>query len=235
MTAWNLEETRKHVRRLYGSDQLKLISASLNSISDRQFFAGYHYHEYKKLLKQNIDDKLAEKDLLDLTFFPAINGDQEYRTMIKKVVANIIGCLQSMHCVGDTLSHVTYYALGLNLRPEALAERSISIKSVIDLLNKLDEFSDISSELTKIISYPDFIYLEALVNHSKHRSIIEPSLDVDATDNEIKTYEVAFPVFSYNKVDYSRRKVEDFLQPFYSWLSFRTVDVGIAINNSLNP
>ena len=130
MTPWNLEVTELLVRTAHGDHQAGLLEPCLRSIADRQIYAAYHYHEYKKLIHENIDSKIAGRHLLELILDPnEINRGDFYATQ-KHIAANVIACAQNLHCVADTLAHAAYYASAINLSPTKLVERAINLSAV---------------------------------------------------------------------------------------------------------
>lgn len=232
---WNLDETRSHVLRCFGAEQLELLEPSLASLHDRQFFAGYHYHEFRRLLHEGVDSKLPELHILQIMLPASSEALVSIATLRKHVAANVLACVQSLHALADTLAYAVAYACGLNLGPAAIAERRISLGAVATALNNRAGFGNVASILLNVKSHPDFEYLAALVNHSKHRSIVEPRLHVDATAKEHTPYALRFRGFNYDGRLFERRDVESLLEPLYSWLSYRIVDCGNELNLTLRP
>ncbi len=233
MPSWKLDETREIVERLHGASQLALLDPCLTSLVDRQIYAGYHYHEYKRLLRENIDSKLPEKHILELTLPRDPEYQHEFTTMLKRVGAHVVACVQSLHCLADTLAHAVCYSKGLNLPPTSLAERRISMKSVMSVISSAEGFGTVHRELKKIDESAEFTYISALVNHSKHRSIVEPVLNVGFLDEPGPPYQVKFARFNYDGKEYDKRDIEQVLEPTYSMLSNIIVDCGNSLNVAL--
>jgi len=122
MPPWNLEETREHVERRYGDIQLQVVRKCLESVVDRQRYAGYHFHEHKRLLAEHIDAKLASKSIYEITLPFNSQQQSDLDFCLTRVRANIVACIQSTHSLADILAHVVYFALGMNLRGNALPE-----------------------------------------------------------------------------------------------------------------
>ena len=78
-----------------------------------------------------------------------------------------------------------------------------------------------------------FPYLEALVNHSKHRYIVRASMWADATDEEAEPYYLTFSGFSYDGKNYTSEPVRNFLEHEYSRSMHALIDAGNAINDFL--
>ena len=213
--------------------QLELLGPCLQSLADRQFYAGYHFHEHKRLLTENIDSKLNGRHVLELTFPLNTETQVAMHTLLKRVAANVVACIQSLHCLGDTLSHAACYACGLNLNTPPLADRKITLRAVEEALAANPIYVRVGGALTELRKNPDFLYLSALVNHSKHRSIVAPRLHVDATGVSGQHYSLRFAAFQYDGKLHDARDVEAFLEPFYSWFSFHIVKCGNTLNAAL--
>lgn len=233
MPPWNLQETRDQVERRYGNAQLQVISKCLESIVDRQRYAGYHFHEHQRLLSAHIDDRLVSKSIYEITLALEPKEEGELDLCLTQVSANIVACIQSMHSLADILAHVVYFALGLNNGANKLKEQNISIGSVADLLRKMPEFGELTKILEGISTHPDFVYLNALVNHCKHRSIVGTVLSVDPPTDGKPPYALLFDEFTYREIPYARRDINPFLEPTYAWLSQEVVNCGNALNQLL--
>ena len=233
MPAWNLDQTRNTVERCYGDGQLALLNPCLASLSDRQDYASYHFHEYGRLLREAIDSKLTDTNIYELTLPRTPEQQYELTTLLKRVGAHIIACIQSLHCLGDTLAHAICYSAGLNIGTNAIPERQISLRRVCAALSHRLGFQDVQAELGALERSPEFSYLSAVANHSKHRSIVEPGLNVGFLDDPGPRYQIKFSRFTYDRTCYEKRDVVEVLEPTYCMLSNAVVDCGNALNSAL--
>lgn len=232
MTSWDVEETRNLVADLFGSEQVELVRASLNSLAERQVFASYHFHEYKSILVNHIDSQLGEKHILELTL--PLHTEDCFRidNALNQAAANVVACLQSLHCIPDTLSHALYYAVGLNMSAP-LAPHRISTVTVKKAFAEMANLSDVASLIGQITDNSTLKHLDALVNHSKHRSIVRPSLNVDLRKSNGPTYNLEFPRIEYKGNHYPIADVEEFMEKAHSALSPQVVATGNALNAAL--
>jgi hypothetical protein len=233
MPSWDLEETLSSVERLHGCRQVALLRPCLRSLDDRQFYAGYHYHEYKRLLYESIDAQLSEKHIFELTFPRNEESLTRIATLEKKVGAHVVASVQSLHSVVDILAHAVCYALALNLGERPLGERSVTVKNVMDRLSYVPPLLSMHDVFKDIRANKEFVYLSALVNHSKHRSIVEPVLSVGFLDDPGPPYTIKFSRFTYDGITYDKRNVDEVLEPVYSWLSFQIAACGAPLNAAL--
>jgi hypothetical protein len=233
MPPWDLETTRELVGQQHGTAQLELLAPCLQSIADRQFYAGYHFYEHQRLLRDAIDSKLDDQHILDITLPLTPATRVAMHELQAKVGAHVLACTQSLHAIADTLAHSVYYAVAGNLGPSALAERDIGIGSLVRFLAARPQYADVSKQLSELRDHQGFKYLSALVNHSKHRSIILPGLHVAANGSAAKQYQIKFAAFSYGGTHYPALEVVGFLEPFYSWFSGQIVETGNALMSAL--
>lgn len=233
MTPWNLDDTRTMVHRYFGAQQAELLRPTLNSLHDRQFFAGYHFHEYKRLLAEAIDSRLGEVHVLQLMLPLNEESFGAYFTMQKRVAAHVLACVQSLHALGDTLAYAVALACGLNLSPHCVPERKISLRLVADKLQQTPGLASVGDVLGNIASNNLFTHLAAISNHSKHRGVIEPRIHVDATGSDDRPYRLRFSELVYEGVCYSAIDIEMLLEPLYSFLSNRIVNCGNELNRQL--
>lgn len=153
-----LQQLKRYLRDLRGDDQVDLFRFSVRSLSDRIDYAQYHIDEATRLI----------------TPFREAGGPRPeddhtpFNTAMMHAAAHFLACLQSLHACADICAHVVYYGLGFNLDPKAIKERDIGASSV---LRKIPD-SAVSLALRRLVEDPEFEYLDAVVNHSKHRAVI---------------------------------------------------------------
>ena len=102
MDTWNIEDTRKHILRIHGADQLELAKPALNSTTLISLYAKYHYHEAKKLLCNLTDKQFKENYPIELVL-GLLTEKEKLELSIIKIEANIIACLFNIHAIADTL------------------------------------------------------------------------------------------------------------------------------------
>ena len=123
---WKLDELRSHVERLYGSEQLSLLSPCLDSIVHRTHFAKYHLNEAMHLVTKFVD---AHHELGVLANLLLGTNDPHFDSAMLNAGAHVVACAASIHATSDTLGHVLYYSLGMN-KPQKLQEWKVDLKLV---------------------------------------------------------------------------------------------------------
>jgi len=148
-----------------------------------------------------------------------------------KVEAHMIACAQSIHSIPDTLAHVIYFALGLNLGPNSLKERSINARNIAATLTKLGPiYSEIRRPLCSLKNDSSFIKMDSFTNHAKHRGTREPRLSI-LFENPRTPYEMEFGEFVYDGEEHPQRELEEVLAHAYRATSTAVVAVGNALNS----
>ncbi|HRH17085.1 MAG TPA: hypothetical protein PLS22_06490 [Aquabacterium sp.] len=220
--------------RLFGPSQLSLIRSTLESLAERQVYASYHFGEVNRILHENIDAHLGKKSLLELTL--PLHTHDTWRTdnALTQASANAMACLQSLHCLLDTLAHAVCYALGFNTGASPLKERAISLPNVIAALKVKQEFGKLHDALLALKSNPTIKHLDALVNHSKHRRVLRPSLNVDLSKPDRQSYSLEFPAFSHNAEQFPSKQAVAFMEEAYAEISPEIVSCGNTLNEILS-
>lgn len=225
---WNLEQLREDVRFLFGDEQRECLSPSLNSIVDRQTYARFHYQESKRILDEVLNGRDDRSVLIDLVFGADRNAQHEFAYRRKFAEAHIVAFLQSLHSLSDILAHAIYFALGLNLhKATRLPPKRVYLHKVRALLPP----GEVSTRLQELIDHEDYRYLADIVNHSKHRSVVQTPYSVDATGCDTQPYGLKFAAFVYDDQAYTARWADPFMESEYNRQSALITRIGELLND----
>jgi hypothetical protein len=229
--SWNLKALHENVEKLYGTEQKQLVAESSNSIIERQEYARFHFHEAVNTFNGYFENKKSLREAISLVFSKDASEAENFEFIKLKTQAHIFGFMQSLHSVSDILSHVTFYSIGFNISHKT----SISVKrlyahTLVNFLEKSSIYLHLASLLKELIEHEEYKYLADVVNHSKHRSIIEPFFNVNLKKPEGEHHEIKFRSFNFNGVSYSQRLAFDFMEPEFD----RQSKLIIAIGNEIN-
>ncbi|MEJ5280760.1 hypothetical protein WH299_15960 [Pseudomonas sp. MYb541] len=231
MPVWDLKQLRSSVECLYGRDQKSAIAPSLDSIHQRREFARYHYHEARRLIGDVATSEDSEMQIMQLIMGADEEASAAFQKASFQAAAHITACLQSMHTVADLLSHTLYYAFGMNLDPSKTIEaHKIGIRSVSRNLPE----GELKRHLKTLVEHDDFIYLSAITNHSKHRSVVKTNYSLDCTGDSEMPHGLKFSRFEYGGEIYPERWVTPTLESEYKRQAEIVVSVGIALNAALD-
>lgn len=228
MTTWNLADLKDTVRHKYGTEQEKLLIPPLNSVGQRGEFSKYHYLEARRLL-EDATAANAGMEAMIVLFLGNDSASIAFQQARFKAAAHITACVQNMHATADTLAHAVYFALGMNLDPATCLEaRYINIWKVKDKV----PVRVIRDSLTEFVEHDGFRYLQALSNHSKHRSVVDIPFSVEVTAINAPPG-LKFSKFKYANVEYPDRRVMPTLDAEYRRQSSLIVSIGQALSSPL--
>lgn len=141
-----------------GDDQVDLFRFSLTSLRDRIEYAQYHLDEARRLMLPYTGAEGPKPG----------DDHQPFMRAMTHTGAHVLACLQSLHACADICAHVVYFGLGSNLEPKPLKESAIDARTVLARIAT----GPVSDALRTLVEGPEFEYLDAVVNRSKHRTVI---------------------------------------------------------------
>lgn len=233
MSTWDISVTSEQINRLFGKEQRELARPCLRSIIERREFAGYHFHKANDLFVKFAQLHLTDAMLLEVMWSQSEEKRSAFQECIAEVGANVVACIHNMHACGDTLSHAIYLSLGMNLNNKALSESAIYSDSVLKLLASETEFSEIHRLFGHFVGSAQYKHLAALSNHSKHRSIIRPSLSEDWTGTTQEPHTLKLPAFVHKRKPYPEVDARAFIRAEFDRSSVLLVETGNALNEVL--
>ncbi|MBE9609091.1 hypothetical protein [Chitinilyticum piscinae] len=222
---WDLVQLRNAVKARYGDGQLKLLEPSLNSTVERLYFSAFHFEQFFSCEEGFIDGPDDIRGALETVF-----GHDETKAELRfKARAHLVAGLQSLHSVLDILAHAVYFSMGMDRESESRIEESrIDLSAVTKKLTNLSVWPHFTSLLSSLRDDESVKYLSALVNHSKHRSII--STPVKFLCQEQGFIGLVFVEFSYKGMAYGERKACDFVSEIREGVSEMIVAIGKELN-----
>lgn len=230
---WNVEETRKHVTRLFGRAQLEMASPSLRSVDDRMMYAQIHYQAMRACIDAYVSSELEDKSLLVAILGGEDAGAVKFNIFVREVAAHLTACVQSVHAIPDILAYGIYYALGFNLQRDALKPRAVSPSVVVARLARDIDTAKLSALLQELVTGGEFNHLSALANRAKHRSIVFPLFGEDQTAEREARHAVTIPAFEHDGASYKQVFADSFLADEYLRCSKLEIEIGCELNRVL--
>jgi hypothetical protein len=234
-----IDETQKLVLSLYGRSQLDLVRPCLESVEERQNYARFHYYEIRDLLDRFVSTRLKATSLLDskLDMFLGLDDEamDEFHIFSTKIGAHFTACIQCLHAVADILGHALYYALAINLSPKPLPEKFYA-SDVLARIKGNPELAPVHALFCSLFADGNFDQLAALVNLSKHRSVVRPFLKEDLKGLAPQRHMLKVPSFTHKgrssdkDREYPEVSIKDFLEPEYDRCSVLVIEIGNALN-----
>jgi hypothetical protein len=230
---WDSGLTGELVTAVFGAAQWKKAHPSVRSMTDRPEFCRYHYHEALDMMNEYIKSNLKETGL-----WGVYEDYDEFSYLMLKIRANIVAFVQSLHAVADTCSHMLYYSLALDKLPRPLKERDIYVNKVLKLLEQQrdaghPEYDKLCRLFREITTGDDYKYLNALTNTSKHRSIVRPELNEDATGRREEKWILFLESFWYAGELFEKTNAREFMRKEHDRIQPLTVDIGVELNEVL--
>lgn len=177
---FNLEAIKNLIAQTYSTLLSKAlvepICNSLSSTHDRLLFAKHHFELLKEAVVAAIDSGLQIEGITPLA------ADEEhinvsYLQAMWKVRIHATDCIQHLHAIGDTLAFAVYHLSELPEKNPVTSMQDITLKEVVKRLPDQSAYTEVLKQYAISDSYT---YLEALNNHSKHRYITRPALDISS-------------------------------------------------------
>lgn len=230
---WDIGLTGELVTLVFGAAQWKRAHPIVRSMTDRPEFCRYHYHEALDMMNKYIESKLKETGL-----WGVYEDYDEFSYLMLKIRANIVAFVQSLHAVADTCSHMLYYSLALDKLAQPLKERDICAKEVLKLLERQrnagrSEYDKLCLLFREVTIGDDYKYLNALTNTSKHRSIVRPELNEDATGRREEKWIIFLESFWYAGELFEKTDAREFMRKEHDRIQPLTVEIGVELNDVL--
>jgi hypothetical protein len=230
MRTWDVDETRNAIERKFGRDQLELARPCLRSLSDRQFYARFHYQRAGRTMERYFREHLHSKGFIEISLGVDEAEWNRFNIVVRKLGADLTACVQSLHSIPDILASAVYYSLQLDKQFTPPPGRYVNHAFVSDGMAKLDPLRPLNTLLRSVVAGQGFKHLAALANQSKHYSIVFPALNVDLTGERKEQYMLAFPEFTARRKVYPQTFILDLLPPIHEHLSRCVVQTGHTLN-----
>jgi hypothetical protein len=192
---WNLLELRTQVAKRYGENQALEVWDTLQSIRSRFQHAKLHIEEFERLENEVVSGRTSTDLIKEIFQFK----ETRITEISVKATAHALGAVQALHSLTDILGA----AIMLSLNHEkSWSGHFHQIKLAPGHLSLQPLMKALSSDTS-------YKYLADLTNRSKHRTVVSPSFQVDATGAEKNRYD--FSAFEHKGRAYGSREVKAFL------------------------
>ena len=111
-----------------------------------------------------------------------------------------------------------------------MQDSSFLPKTVYTKLLTPSELAQVHSLFLSLCTGGNFTHLAALVNHSKHRSVVQLSLNEDRTGLAPQRHMLKVPRFDHKGTPYPEVSIKDFIEPEYDRCSVLVIEIGNALN-----
>lgn len=239
---WELKQLEEAVRNAHGDSYGDSIYQPLQSFRWKSDMADFHAREAEHILKDAISvtpgigtddsESVAACKAVLISAAPGDDG-QNLRVARFKAEAHIIASAQALHSLGDIMCHIVYWAYKLDTVSNVPATNRLNLHSTLRTLNKLPQYTSTASLIQEVVDAPEFMYLAAYVNTTKHKSLVSSSMSADFNENRggmrIKAFSYADPVDNTHNFD--KKWAYDFLVPENQTVRLKLIAVGNSLNN----
>lgn len=166
----------------------------------------------------------------------ASDDSDEFVRTTKRAQGHMVAFLESVYAMSDTLSHVIYFGLGVNLDVATrLPKRKVSLWAVAKLLEGRADAVGLVRAMRALTSHSDYAYTGALTNHCKHRSVVGVPYTFNLVPQEQGGYlhGLQFKHFQYGQELYAPRWVSDVMPKEYLRRTRQVLKIGNELNGWL--
>lgn len=225
-TAWDLQALRLHfqkpeVRQVAGEDTARRVVALVNSISRAVQIFRYHMLAARDAMKGILDEADAEDTEPLLLVFGGGSKQDEFAYARVVSEANLVSCLQTARNLWD----ITAQLLNATVNPSPMPEERCHLFRLRDALPPmpLKDFVEALSESG------DFRYVNAFVNVTKHRRLVDHGFSVSFVENRIG---MRVSAFHYDGANYPQKWGNDALQAAVN-VKNQVIAAGRLLNSTL--
>ncbi len=216
------------VREKFDGHQVDLVKPSLKSVSWKLAQAEFHIKESKKALNDALPNEVDLAGMLKIAGWFGGHDKDKFQLAGFAAEAHLIAFAQSLHSVTDIAAQVIIYALNLN-NTSKLSNKS-GIRKVIDHFTKMQLYPELLNAINNLLQSQEFLYLEAYVNTTKHRTLIENTFKLNLATTNGQQYGIELSSFSFKGNDFPSKRADDFTGEIYMKVSAAIRNVGSVLN-----
>lgn len=189
----------------------------------------HHYSEAKRLVAADLDETDSEQVLLRYVLGADLPEYHEFHNRRIHAEASLLAMLQCVHATADNLGHVIYYGLNFDADPKHRMEpHRISMHKVSASLRN----GALKNAVDEYVDAPHLRHVAALVNHSKHRSVVTAPISVSFVE-DVESHGLKFEGFHYKEDWYPQRWAMRFVSEAFNTVQAHVLGVGGLLNKEL--
>ena len=232
MHRWDMNETRALVLRLYGKSQLEWARPALRSVADRLIYAQIHIRALEAAMKTYLSPERRELEIFEIILTDSEDAWHDFNQFLREIGAHATAGIQSLHAIGDLLSHAIYYSCAMNIE-SPIKERGITLDAIVRRLSGKANAINLCKLHATFGTKGDFLHLAALSNRAKHRSLVLPSLTEDQTGQLPERLSLLMQAFDHDGAKFPAVNLLEFLISQFEAVVGRANEVGNELNDFL--
>lgn len=236
---WNIKEFESLVQLCYGEELLKKLKSSLSSVLWKFMLADYHADESRRLYRSYLSKESEEGSIKELVYvigqvLKAGSGSEEANKFKEARIlseAHLISFAQSLHSVADILAQVIY--IGINLESKLtnpIPADKICLKSINESMRKKKFALNVVESIDTLIKLPEFQYLQAYVNKTKHQSLVDLTHYISLNTPK---YGILILPFEYKGYSFPEKWADDFVIQDFQTIKKSIICIGNELNKFL--
>jgi hypothetical protein len=233
---WDTEEFKNLVRGRYGEEQLAKVERPLTSVSWKLVLAQYHAEESKRLYRSYLTEEPLDEliQVVNQVLLAASSSEEASKFVEARILseAHVIAYAQSLHSVADILAQVIYLGLDLEIDlSEPIPMRYLGLHRVCEMVKERLAL-EVADTINTFRQSPRFLYLQAYVNTTKHRSLVDVthSISLELSDPR---YGIKILPFEYKGKSFAEKWAYDFVGQDFRAICEGIFRIGSAMNRSL--
>ncbi|MDH4910083.1 hypothetical protein ACWA5G_16335 [Xanthomonas axonopodis pv. ricini] len=227
---WDIQATRQQVQRIFGHGQLEQVRPCLQTLNERVYFSEYHYQQAHHFISKPMEGRTGDEAMA--VFSGAFDEGDEPGAWehLRFAHAHAFACVQNLHSQPDHLAYLAYWALGMNLNEKT---RIKELSDITRLQVKKRLPSPLNEVYGQLVEDVGFLYIDALNNHSKHRSLIQVGYQTKLEMDLVKEHGLQFGEFVFRDNTYPAHWVLETLRNEHNRQGALISVFGIALNATL--
>jgi hypothetical protein len=235
---WDSKQFKQLVERRFGSQRVEEVGIHIGSAVWKFRLAQYHSSEAKATLRKFLPEGVPNEAYEAVKhILMAAAGTEEARTFREGQFygeAHLIAFAQSLHSVADIFSHVVYLGLDLETKVRAsIPKDKRSLPRITKEMQAVQFAPAVASAIEAMITSPEFRYLRAYVNTTKHQRLLNHPYAVTLVPGA-EQHGIEIDAFDYGSEHWPKKWADQFLDETYAALVSHFYLVGNEMNAVLS-
>jgi len=159
-----------------------------------------------------------------------IVGDKKWWDTHIASEAHIIAAAQALHSMADIIGQIINQVLLCG----ALPENKVTLYNVLCELNKKAIAPNILTKVTKFKNSTEFEYIDAFVNITKHRRVLDTNSHAEYGPDKRNNQGILFKNFIYRNKKFPTTWAKDIVGPYRAKIFKDICDIGNSINSYIS-
>lgn len=202
LPTWNIAFYRAELTRSRGSEVAEKGYRAANSLEVRARHISFHNIQAEKICSTLLGDATGVRRV---RYFLESRNDAKNAEAENNAAAHLMASMLGLHSISDLFAYAIVWGLSLD---NTIDPKRLYFQKLLVHIKKIQP--ELYAILEELSNHPDFIYLEDLCNHTKHRTALEPTAGITTSDPD--SFFLRFPKFERNGKTYDRKPALPYLE-----------------------